>query len=131
MWLIPALLVLAVVYLAHASDPTAETASPPNGVRIDANAKMIAPVGPDNALPYLGATGTPSPYTGLGRPGASSQQTLLYYLANPPNTRGSGSAFASRPWMPGSPVLDPIGDRGSQSKRLLTVQVQARPGSKV
>jgi hypothetical protein len=131
MWLIPALLVLAVVYLAHASDPTAETSSPPNGVRIDANGKMIAPVGPDNALPYLGANGTPSPYTGLGRSGASAQRIGLFYLANPPSTYGNGSAFDSRPWMPGSPVLDPLGDRGSQSKRLLTVQVQARPGTKV
>jgi hypothetical protein len=131
MWLIPALLVLAVVYLAHASEPTADPSGTPNGVRIDANGKMIADVGPDRALPYLGANGTPSPYTGLGRAGASDQRKALYYLANPPSSRGNGSAFIHPARLGGTGLLDPLPDRGSRSKRLLTQDVPGLPGGKV
>lgn len=131
MWLVVPGLILLVVYLAHASETPSAPAGQPNGVDINATQGALVNPGPDNALPYLGATGRPSPYTGLGLPAVSMQYRQILYMQNPPARSGTGSAFLHSMGVKTTGLLDPLPDRGTRSKQLVTADLQVRPGRKL
>lgn len=130
-------LALVVVVLAHKSDPAnAPTgAASSNGETVTTSQPMSSSPGPNvNGTPY-GATGTPSPFTGVGLPGSATGFKTLLYMQNPPGGPGARyNAFVSSPKIKGTGLLDPLpAGRGTMSKQLLTKDVlpQYRPGRKI
>jgi len=127
-------LALVVVVLAHKSDPAnlPTGGAPSNGVTVDQSQPMAQKVGPDNSPTAYGATGTPSPFTGAGLPGSNQQFKNLLFMQNPPGGPGSRyNAFQSSPKLKGTGLLDPLPDKGTRSKQLLTKDVVRRGGMKV
>ncbi len=134
MWLIPAGLVLALIYVAlKAPETTINTGGgSSNGTSTAGMDGSNALVPPDNSgTPYLGATGRPSPLTGGGSPQASLSYRLLA-KADPTFTSGSSKfpypSTVSIQRTGGTGVLNPLPDNFA-TKRLVTQASQPLPGS--
>lgn len=134
MLIIVGILVLSVIVLAHKAGPGPGNATPtgnPNGVVVSQTAPMQQPLAADNSLPATGATGVPSPYTGVGLPGAASSYKAMLQMQGNPRGARRYNAFQSSPKPQGTGLLDPLPDRGTRSKQLLTKDVLRGPGKKL
>lgn len=129
-------LVLVVLVLAHKSMPadpsTTVPAGNPVGVTLTTSTTPATgqSLAPDDSVPAYGATGSPSPYTGTGLPGASTSYiNALYMQGNPLGFRFN--AMQSSAKIKGTGLLDPLPDKGTRSKQLLTKDVLRGPGRKL
>ena len=126
---------LGVVLLVAAmhrssSDSSSGDTGASNGVTIDATTaastspKFTADIG------RYGATGAPSPFTGLGAPGANKEYKSILFLQNNPGGIRYNALMHS-PYVKGTGLLDPLPDAGTRSKQLVTKDVLVGPGRKV
>jgi len=119
-----------VALMHHRKDAGSGDTGASNGVSIDANT-------PDKSNPVFtpdigryGTTGAPSPFTGLGSPSANiGYKKLLFMQAPPGGVRFN--ALQHSPTVGGTGLLDPLPDKGTTSKQLLTKDVIVGPGRKV
>jgi hypothetical protein len=135
MLLIVALGVVGLVIILHHAAPTPpasdQTSGTPNGVDIDkgAPAKLSLTLKPP--LGMYGATGSPSPFKGLGSPSGNPQYNLIQFLQPTPAGARSTNALLHSPIVHGTGLLDPLPDKGTRSKQLLTKDVLIGPGKKI
>ncbi len=119
-----------VAVMHHKAKTDAGDTGASNGVTIDA-------VTPNTTSPKFtpdigrfGATGAPSPFTGLGAPGSNKEYKSLFFLQ--PNAGGVRyNALMHSPSVKGTGLLDPLPDKGTRSKQLVTKDVLVGPGRKV
>lgn len=127
MWILVALGVVGLVaLLRHSADKGSETGQTgtSNGVSVS------AAVGSDSqkltfkaAIGLFGATGAPSPYTGLGAPGSNIEYKNILDMQNPPGGPRF-NALLSQYHPKGTGLLDPLpAGSGTRSKELLTKDV--------
>jgi len=124
--------VALVAILHHASQPTSGEAGTSNGVDINAT----QPAGQNltsngAAIGLYGTTGSPSPMTGAGSPSSNNEYKAILFLQKNPTGSSRFNALQHSPVNYGTGLLDPLPDKGTRSKELLTKDVLVRGGHKV
>ena len=124
--------VALVAILHHSSQPTSGQTGASNGVDIDAqqpNTQGLTSNGA--AIGLYGATGSPSPFSGLGSPSVNNEYRNILFQQPEPKGAHMFNALQRSPVVKGTGLLDPLPNLGTQSKQLLTQDVLVRGGRKV
>jgi len=120
-----------VAVLHHAAKPATGQTGSSNGVDINAATPASAAPGNGNSVGLYGATGSPSPLSGLGSPSSNVEYRQILKMQSPPSGQRF-NAFMTQPHVKGSGLLNPLpAGKGTSSKELLTKDVMLYKGSKL